>query len=178
MRAVVFDVGETLVDESRVWLLWSDWLGIPPLTFFAVLGAVIERGGDHREPFRILRPGVDLRRIRAAREAAGESDGAVPEDLYPDALDALRELRTAGYRVGVAGNQPEAIEALFGELDVELDLVASSAGLGVEKPDPAFFATIARRRERAAQRLMDLDPGLVRKAAQRHHRGVAAAVGR
>ncbi len=65
--------------------------GVQPLTFMAVLGAVIERGGDHLEPFRILRPGP---RPRAAmpreREAAGAPDGNRVEDLYPDALDALR----------------------------------------------------------------------------------------
>ena len=61
VRAVVFDVGETLVDENRLWLSWADWLGIQPLTFLGVLGAVIERGGDHLEPFRILRPDLDLR---------------------------------------------------------------------------------------------------------------------
>ena len=47
--------------------------------------------------------------------------------------------------VGVAGNQPQAAEALFHGLDVTLDLVASSETLGVEKPDPRFFAAIAER---------------------------------
>ena len=51
----------------------------------------------------------------------------------------------AGYRVGVAGNQPQAAEALFRGLDVPLDLVASSETLGVEKPDPRFFAAVAER---------------------------------
>ena len=49
IRAVVFDVGETLVDETRAWSDWADWLGIPRLTLFAVLGAVIAHGQDHRE---------------------------------------------------------------------------------------------------------------------------------
>ncbi len=38
MKAVVFDVGETLVDETRYWDEWADWLGVPRFTFFAVLG--------------------------------------------------------------------------------------------------------------------------------------------
>ena len=45
-RWVVFDVGETLVDETRVWSTWADVVGIPRLTFMAVLGAVIARGGS------------------------------------------------------------------------------------------------------------------------------------
>ena len=68
-----------------------------------------------------------------------------PDDLYPDAVAALEGLRRAGYRVGVAGNQPQAAEVLFRGLDVPLDLVASSETLGVEKPDPRFFAAVAER---------------------------------
>ncbi len=145
IRAVVFDVGETLVDENREWLAWADWLGIQRLTFLAVLGAVIERGGDHLEPVRILRPDVDLRTALREREAAGVPAGILPEDLYPDALDALRSLRAAGYRVGVAGNQPQRSEAVFEDVGFALDLVASSESLGAQKPDPAFFAAIADR---------------------------------
>jgi FMN phosphatase YigB (HAD superfamily) len=145
VRAVVFDVGETLVDENREWVAWADWLGIQRLTFLAVLGAVIERGGDHLEPVRILRPDVDLRTALREREAAGVPAGILPEDLYPDALDALRGLRAAGYRVGVAGNQPQRSEAVFEDVGFALDLVASSESLGAQKPDPAFFEAIADR---------------------------------
>ena len=145
IRAVVFDIGETLVDENRMWLAWADWLGVQPLTFLAVIGAVIERGGDHREPFKILRPDLELGAASRERDAAGNPDVIEPRDLYPDAIDALRGLRTAGYRVGVAGNQPQQVEALFREIGVTLDLIASSESLGVAKPDPAFFATIAGR---------------------------------
>jgi hypothetical protein len=28
VKAVFFDVGETLMNESRLWSLWADWLGI------------------------------------------------------------------------------------------------------------------------------------------------------
>ncbi len=29
IHAVVFDVGETLIDETRAWGVWADHLGIP-----------------------------------------------------------------------------------------------------------------------------------------------------
>jgi len=144
IRAVVFDVGETLVDETRAWSSWADWLGIPRLTFLAVCGAVIARGGaDHLEPFRILRPGMDLAAEVRRREAAGESDQILAEDLYPDAVACLRAVRDAGYRVGVVGNQPASAEAAFHELGLKLDLVASSGSWGVHKPDPRFFDRLA-----------------------------------
>jgi HAD superfamily hydrolase (TIGR01509 family) len=93
----------------------------------------------------VLRPDADLRAERRRRVEAGAPELFVPEDLYPDAVPALRALVEAGYRVGVAGNQPAAAERLFDDLGVTLDLVASSDSLGVEKPDPAFFAAVATR---------------------------------
>jgi HAD superfamily hydrolase (TIGR01549 family) len=144
LRAVVFDVGETLVDETRAWSAWADWLGIPRLTFLAVCGAVIASGNpDHREPFRIFRPDLDLGEELRKREAAGVGDRITADDLYPDAVDCLRQVHAAGYRVGVVGNQPARAEAALSALGLPIDLVASSDSWGVEKPDPRFFERIA-----------------------------------
>ena len=144
LRAVVFDVGETIVDETRAWSAWADWLGIPRLTFLAVCGAVIARGElDHREPLRIFRPGIDLREERRRRAEAGVSDDVIAADLYPDAVACLRAIHDAGYRIGLAGNQPARTEAVLAELGLPLDLLASSESLGVQKPDPRFFGKIA-----------------------------------
>jgi hypothetical protein len=38
IRAVFLDVGETIVDESREYGTWADWLGVPRHTFSAVMG--------------------------------------------------------------------------------------------------------------------------------------------
>ena len=144
LRAVVFDVGETIVDETRAWSAWADWLGIPRLTFLAMCGAVIASGElDHREPLRIFRPGIDVREERRKQIAAGLDEDVIVEDLYPDAVPCLRTLHDAGYRVGLAGNQPARAEDVLRGLDLPLDFVASSASWGIEKPDPRFFAKIA-----------------------------------
>jgi HAD superfamily hydrolase (TIGR01662 family) len=143
IRAVVFDVGETLVDETRAWSEWADWLGVPRLTFLAVCGAVIERGGDHREPFEIFRPGLDIGEELAKREATGFPDRVTAADLYPDAADCLRALHDAGYRIGVVGNQPARAEGALADLGLPIDLLATSSSWGVQKPDPRFFARIA-----------------------------------
>jgi hypothetical protein len=42
--AVVFDVGETSVDETREYGIWADRLGVPRHTFSSVFGAVIALG--------------------------------------------------------------------------------------------------------------------------------------
>jgi HAD superfamily hydrolase (TIGR01662 family) len=142
IRAVVFDVGETLVDETRIWSDWADWLGVPRLTFLAVVGALIVRSTDHRDPIRLFRPDIDFAVERERRRAAGRPDDATLDDLYPDAIPALETALAAGYRVGIAANQPTRIEKLFNDLGLKLDFVAASETWGVHKPDPAFFERI------------------------------------
>jgi FMN phosphatase YigB (HAD superfamily) len=170
VRAVVFDVGETLVDETRAWGEWADWLGIPRLTFFAVLGSVIARGEDHRRAAELLRPNIDLR-AEAARHRAAGSSWVRADDLYPDAVPTIRALKGLGYRVGVAGNQPQETERVIRDLGIELDLIATSAGLGVAKPDPAFFERVATA--------LDLEPASIAYVGDRIDNDVvpAAAAG-
>jgi hypothetical protein len=49
VMSVVFDVGETILDDSREFGAWADWLGVPRHTFSAVLGAVLP-GATTRRP--------------------------------------------------------------------------------------------------------------------------------
>jgi FMN phosphatase YigB (HAD superfamily) len=143
MTTVVFDVGETLVDETRHWSLWAGWMGVPTFTFFAAMGAVIERGLHHREVFELLRPGFDPEAEIARRVAAGYRHSFEPGDFYPDALACMAALKAAGYRIGLAGNQPEVAEGALNAANLPVDFIASSARWGVEKPSPAFFARVA-----------------------------------
>jgi HAD superfamily hydrolase (TIGR01549 family) len=142
IRLVVFDVGETLVDESRMWGEWADWLGVTRLTFFAALGAVIAAKQHHHQVFALVRPGTDLASERAARQAQGGLTRIESRDLYPDAVPTLQRLRTDGLSIGLAGNQPEDAEVEIRALGLAVDFVASSARWGVEKPDPEFFKRI------------------------------------
>jgi FMN phosphatase YigB (HAD superfamily) len=144
IKAVVFDVGETLADETRAWGVWADWLGVPRLTFFGALGAILARGGAHREVFELFRPGIDVEAESRRMGIAGRSDLVSLEDLYPDALECLRQLAADGYRLGLAGNQPVPAAEVLRQMGIEFDMVATSEGWGVSKPDPAFFARIAR----------------------------------
>ena len=69
LKAVFFDVGETLIDETREWGLWADWLEIPRFTFFAALGMVIARGEHHRRVFEFFSPGFDFEAACCQRRA-------------------------------------------------------------------------------------------------------------
>lgn len=112
---------------------------MPAFTLFGVLGGVVERGEHHRRAFQIVRPDIDLEVESARKDAAGLEYRLEIEDLYPDALPALRALRADGYRLAIAANQPVSTEDVVAGLGVEFDLIASSTRWGVAKPDPAFF---------------------------------------
>ncbi len=140
---VFFDVGETLVDETRLWAGWAEWLNVPQLTLFGVLGGVIARGQHHRAVFEIVRPGIDMAAEEAARAAAGQAPVFDRRDFYPDALPCLAALRQRGYRIGLAGNNPASAERALRAMNLPVDCIASSASWGVEKPAPEFFARVA-----------------------------------
>ncbi len=136
IRAVFFDVGETLVCEDGVWRAWASHYGVPSLTFMGVLGAVIAERRHHLDVFAYFDPD-------APRPERGPYDISA-RDLYADAVPCLRALKEAGYVVGVSGNQPPDVsERLMASLGLDLDVIASSAAWGVEKPDPAFFTRVA-----------------------------------
>ena len=141
IEAVIFDVGETLLDETGAWESIAEACGVPPLTLLGVLGGVIERGLSHRRVFDLL--GVVM---------PGFERPFTDRDLYPDALPALARLRAAGYRVGVAGNQSRQRQAELEAIFPGADAVVTSGALGVEKPAPAFFAKLAARMGVAADR--------------------------
>jgi HAD superfamily hydrolase (TIGR01549 family) len=142
IRLVVFDVGETLVDESRMWGEWADWLGVTRLAFFAALGAVIAARQHHHQVFQLVRPGLDLRREQEARQPRGGMTRIERQDLYSDAVPTLVRLRAAGLLIGISGTQPKEAEEEISALGLAVDFVASSARWGVAKPDPAFFRRI------------------------------------
>ncbi|MGI5340730.1 HAD family hydrolase [Streptomyces sp. CA-181903] len=145
IRAVVFDVGECLVDETREYGTWADWLGVPRHTFAATFGAVIAQGRDYRETFQVFRPGFDLHAERERRAAAGKPEWFGEADLYPDVRPALRELRAAGLWLAIAGNQTVRAGSLLRELFQEdVDLIGTSDDWGASKPDPEFFARVAK----------------------------------
>ena len=96
-RWVVLDVGETLVDETRVFRTWAEIFGLPELTLMAVLGGSIsnaDNADDWRRFFELIQH-PDWRDSRPDFEARY---GALrPDDLYPDALP--RDRRSEGARI-------------------------------------------------------------------------------
>ena len=138
-RWVCLDVGETLIDETRVWSIWADMYGIPRLTFFAALGASIARGEQPGDMFGTF--GITEDAWRARLPELEEAYGGFQEvDLYPDARRALDRLRGDGYRLAVLANQPARRTGELKALGVQADVIAMSDELRIWKPDPAFFS--------------------------------------
>jgi HAD superfamily hydrolase (TIGR01549 family) len=137
---VVLDVGEVIIDETRVWSVWAELLGVSPGTLMAVLGAAVSQGGDHADAFPHVAPNVEWSALEDEHEAA--YGGFRTEDVYADVVPALTALRTRGWRVVLAGNQPARRSAQLRALALPVDDVVVSEELGAEKPDPAFFTQL------------------------------------
>jgi HAD superfamily hydrolase (TIGR01549 family) len=145
ISTVAFDIGETLIDESRIWSRWADRLGVPRLTFLGVLGGFAAQGRSHREVFEFFNPGFDLQKELEswrADDPDGLRENFDEEDLYPDVRPGLGRLRELGKRVVVAGNQPPQARDALESMKLGADAILISADLGVEKPSPSFFQKV------------------------------------
>jgi HAD superfamily hydrolase (TIGR01549 family) len=136
LRAVFFDVGETLVDEQRWWRELAERSGLQAHVVWAALGVTIERGEEHDALWGHL----GLERPATWWEGLSYEVG----DLYPDAIRCLEEVRALGLSVGIVGNQTAALESWARDAALPADVISSSASLGVRKPDPRFFEEIVR----------------------------------
>lgn len=139
----MLDIGEVLVDETRVFTVWAELLGVSPATLLAVLGAAISQGEDHHAAFPHVAPNVEWTSLEAEHET--RYGGFRAEDLYPDVRDALRALRAAGLRVVLAGNQPQRRTEQLHALALDVDDIVTSDELGAQKPSSAFFAAVLAR---------------------------------
>jgi len=126
VAAVVFDIGETLVDETGMWTRVAEAAGVTPFTLMAGLGATIALERPHDAVWSML--GID--------HPAGTWG---MDDWYPDALPCIARLREAGYGVFASGNVPVSTEA---DLRPHFDGVASAERWGVWKPAPEFFERV------------------------------------
>lgn len=138
-RWVCFDIGEVLVDETRVWTAWAEALDVPAFTLAALLGAAVAAGEDHRQAF-VWAGRPDWPHHGATVDA--RLGPLVADDLYDDALPALAALRAGGWRVAVCGNQPARRRDELAAAGVDADVLTTSDHLGAEKPDPRFFTAL------------------------------------
>ena len=142
IRAIFFDVGETLIDEHRLYRDYAMRMEVSYEHFMAKIEEAMARREPVRNVFAAVKPGFDFKAARAQREAEGKKYVIGPHDLYPDAAPTLAGLRAKGYFIGIVGNQPATAEATLRESGLAADYIATSEGWGVAKPDPGFFARV------------------------------------
>lgn len=133
MKWVFFDVGSTLVDETEAY--------------------------DHRAREMLESTGVtfeefDAMRIELAKQGLDGNSATIErfglkktpwhtedEQLFPDTAETLHYLKECGYRLGIIANQVPGIKERLDAWGIGqyFEVIASSAELGVAKPDPAIF---------------------------------------
>jgi FMN phosphatase YigB (HAD superfamily) len=166
VKAVAFDVGETLVDETRYWNEWAEWFGVRPFVLNALLGATIALREPHGTVFE--RAGPDLEGdARIARRESGNPDMFIEADLFADARPCLEALRKRGFRTCIAGNQPPWMAAAMRDWGLAADVITDSAELDALKPDHRFFTRLAER--------LELDPSEVAYVGDRADNDVVPA---
>ena len=142
IRAIFFDVGETLVDEHRLYRDYAMRMGVSYEFFMARIEEAMARREPVRNVFAAVKPGFDFKAARAEREAEGKKFVIGAHDLYADVAPTLAALKLRGYFIGIVGNQPVTAEAMLRESGLAADFIATSEAWGVAKPDPAFFSKV------------------------------------
>ena len=142
IRAVFFDVGETLIDEHRLYRDYAMRMGVSYEHFMVTIEAAMARREPVRNVFAAVKPGFDFKAARAQREAEGKKFVIGSHDLYDDAAASLAALKARGYFIGIVGNQPATAESTLRESGLSADFIATSEAWGVSKPDPGFFLKV------------------------------------
>jgi HAD superfamily hydrolase (TIGR01549 family) len=142
VRAIFFDVGETLVDETRLYADYAMRMQVSLGFFLEKIEAAMAEAQPIRNVFASVKPGFDFKAARAQREAEGKRFVIGPEDIYADAAHCLATLKGRGHFIGIVGNQPASAEAMLKASGLAADFIATSESWGVAKPERAFFEKV------------------------------------
>ena len=157
MKTVVFDLDGTLADTSGDLIAAANTcfrhMGAGDVLSTAQDAGIALRGGRAMLTLGMQRMGraddsatIDAYYPRLLEAYARDID--THTILYPGAMDAVAQLKTAGYRVAICTNKPEGLaDTLLTRLGVRGDFHAMLGAdtLAVRKPDPEHLFETARR---------------------------------
>ena len=142
IRAVVFDVGECLVDETREYGTWADWLRRAPAHLRTRCSARSSRRGATT---------ARCSRSSGPASTCTRNASSVPPPGRPETFGEDRPVRRRSPRAGAAargracgwasrGTRPSGRARSCGSLFTDdVDLIGTSDDWGASKPDLAFF---------------------------------------
>ena len=147
----LFDLDNTLLDREAAFSTWATGFATElelPSGSLALIGQLDRDGSIPREDFFVaIRRSFGI--ATAVEELVSRYYLQYPEcfTVGEDTVDALRNLRSQGWKVGVVTNGPPSqmrkLECT--ELVDEVDAICVSETVGSWKPDPAIFEEAARR---------------------------------
>lgn len=156
MKAVLFDLDQTLVDRDAAVVHYLEELGhhrgLPVGAhepFRQRFLALDQHGyGDKRELFQTLAAEFALAATAEELRTHFQTNVWRGCRLLDGMAETLEELRARGFRLGIITNgsvESQSAKVAVCGLSRWMDVVLISAAEGLRKPDPAIFARAARR---------------------------------
>jgi N-acetyl-D-muramate 6-phosphate phosphatase len=145
ITAIVFDCGETLIDETSQWAAWASWLGTTPFTLMVTLGSVLERNRPFTDVFGLFEPGFDIDAEIEQRRRNGSGHSLTAADLHADVRPSLHQLSRSGLRLFIAGTMTPDERQSLADIGLPVDGILSHQAIGHKNADPAFFEAMAQQ---------------------------------
>ncbi|MCB1599722.1 MAG: HAD-IA family hydrolase [Xanthomonadales bacterium] len=185
IRALVFDLDDTLIDQRRWMLAKLEFIGsaldgkIEADRFRELAWQVVDEGPhDRMLDLLIERMAIDVDRewmIEAYRRAL-----PVTTPLHDDVTDVLGCLRGRNLRLGLLSDNPPASQrsklAQAPVLEPLLDAVVFTREFGAEKPDPAGFQAVAAQLGVPPQSILMVGDNPIRDALGAYRAGFAGCL--
>ncbi|WBB76542.1 HAD family hydrolase [Micromonospora sp. WMMD1128] len=158
-RLALFDLDDTLIDRQAAFRAWAEEFvtdrGLDDKALTWLIATDAHMSGPRGPFFAAVRDEFALR--QAAGDLWQQYRRRMPElvSCRAEDRDALRQLRAAGWRIGIvtngmADNQQGKIRRTG--LDALVDGCCISDEVGIRKPDPTIFQIIAQRCGTSTQR--------------------------
>ncbi len=138
MKYIFFDVGYTLVDESKVWQerckeqAQTEEAKVLGLSAEDIYNEIIEASLSHKPQYRTVVKKFNFKEVAPYRHEL--------EELYPEAIEVLEKL-SKSYKLGIIANQSDGLTQRLEEWGIlqYFSLIISSWDCQVMKPDKKIF---------------------------------------
>lgn len=161
-RVVIFDWGGVLMRamDIRPRMAWERRLHLPPGTladtfFGSPAWDRAQRGEASLDD--VWAEVADRLGVSRADLPALRRDFWAGDRLDEGLVGLIRELRSAGIRIGLVSNHPRELRQRLGDLEPLLDAVVISGEAGVLKPDPAIYRLALERLDVAPEGAVFVD---------------------